>query len=81
MLRFLMSIPELMIRLVRSLLAGPVTLAAENLALRQQLAALQRKSARPRLSAWDRVLWILLARWFRDWRSWLVIVQPATVVG
>ena len=80
MLRFLVSIPGLMIRLVRSLLTGRVTLAAENLALRQQLAALQRKTTRPRLSAGDRVFWVLIARWFRDWQSWLVVVQPATVV-
>ena len=80
MFRFLASIPGLMIRLVRSLLTGRVTVAAENLALRQQLAALQRKSTRPQLSARDRLFWVLLARWFRDWRSWLVIVQPDTVV-
>ena len=66
--------------LVRTLFAGRAGLVAENVALRQQLAALQRKAPRPRLSAWDRVFWVLLARWFSDWRSWLVIVQPATVV-
>ena len=28
----------------------------------------------------DRLFWILLAKAWRDWRSALVVVQPATVV-
>lgn len=55
-------------------------LAAENLALRQQLAALHYKSKRPRLRKRDRVFWAILSRIWPNWRSALLIVQPDTVV-
>src|SRR5947208_10282398 len=54
--------------------------ALENLALRQQLAALTRTTKRPQLRPRDRLFWILLATSWRDWRSALLIVQPDTVV-
>jgi hypothetical protein len=41
--------------LVRSLLASRVALAAENLALRQQLGVLQRSVKRPKLRRRDRI--------------------------
>ena len=37
--------------------------------------------ARPKLQMPDRVIRVWLSRWWSDWRSVLVIVQPATVVG
>jgi putative transposase len=55
-------------------------LAAENLALRQQLAVLEHKAKRPRLRKRDRIFWVWLSRLWADWRSVLVIVQPGTVV-
>jgi len=55
-------------------------LALENLALRQQLAALRRKSKRPRLRNRDRIFWAILSRIWSNWRSPLLIVQPATVI-
>ena len=55
-------------------------LAAENLALRQQLAVLEHKSKRPRLRKRDRIFWAILSRAWRDWRSALLIVQPDTVI-
>jgi hypothetical protein len=39
---------------------GSATIALENLALRHQLAVLQRSD--PRLSRWDRILWVWLSR-------------------
>jgi len=54
-------------------------LAAENLALRQQLAVLEHKSKRPRLRVRDRIFWVWLSRLWVGWRSVLVIVQPDTV--
>ena len=54
-------------------------LAAENLALRQQLAVLEHKSKRPRLRKRDRIFWVLLSQLWTGWRSVLVIVQPDTV--
>ncbi|MCP4753152.1 MAG: helix-turn-helix domain-containing protein, partial [Proteobacteria bacterium] len=55
-------------------------LAAENRALRQQLAALNHKTKRPRLRLRDRVFWVLLSKFWSKWRDVLVIVQPETVV-
>jgi putative transposase len=55
-------------------------LALENLALRQQLAALRQKSKRPRLRNRDRIFWAILSRIWSNWRSPLLIVQPATVI-
>jgi putative transposase len=65
---------------LRALLRHRLTLAAENLALRQQLATLHRSVPKPRLHDHDRRFWILLARLWPGWRSALLIVAPATVV-
>jgi putative transposase len=66
---------------VRAWLFGSTNIALENLALRHQLAVLQRSVRRPRLSRWDRVLWVWLSWVWAGWRSNLVIVQPATVLA
>ena len=71
---------RILLLLVRGLLCDRGELAAENLALRQQLAALQRQSKRPRLRTRDRIFWALLSRIWTHWRSALLIVQPDTVV-
>ncbi len=65
---------------LRSLLHSQAELAAENLALRQQLAVLEHKPKRPRLRNRDRIFWTWIARLWPNWRSVLVIVQPATVI-
>jgi len=52
----------------------------ENLALRHQLAVLQRTAKRPRLRRADRALWVLLSRFWSGWRESLTIVQPETVI-
>ena len=56
-------------------------LAAENLFLRKQLALFREreKKAMPTTPA-DRFVFSKLARWF-DWRSALLIVKPATLIG
>jgi hypothetical protein len=58
-----------------------LALTAENLFLRKQLALFleREKKAMPTMPA-DRVVFAKLARWF-DWRSALVIVKPATLIG
>jgi len=56
-------------------------LIAENLCLRQQLIVLQRRTPRPRPRAGGRRFWILACRWVPRWRQFLLIVQPATVLG
>jgi putative transposase len=55
-------------------------LALENIALRQQLAAWKVRQPRPPLAATDRIFWVVLSRFWKNWRSSLQIVQPETVV-
>jgi len=71
---------RLLFLVLRSLFVSRAALAVENLALRQQLAVLQRAERRPRLRRWDRVFWACLSRIWRNWRSVVVIVRPETVV-
>jgi hypothetical protein len=56
-------------------------LQLEILALRHQLGVLQRSGKRPKLTPADRFLWAWLCEVWNDWRSPLVLVQPATVIG
>ncbi len=56
-------------------------LLLEALALRHQIAILERSGTRrPCFCLWDRLFWILLARWWPKWRDSLIIVQPETVM-
>ncbi len=71
-----MGVCQAIFLLVRALILGRIGLAAENLALRQQLAIYQRIAKRPKLRPRDRVFWVWLARLWNDWQSVLVIVQP-----
>ena len=52
-------------------------LVLENLALRHQLAMCSR---RPRVRNADRALWAQLLRRWGEWRSALVVLEPATVI-
>jgi putative transposase len=74
------TVLKLLAVLLRGLLANRAALAAENLALRQQLGVLQRSCKRPRLRRRDRVFWVWPSRLWQGWRSCLIVVQPATVV-
>ena len=57
-------------------------LQMENIALRHQLSVLRRRTPkRQELNTADRLFWIGISRLCSDWRSWLIIVQPETVVG
>jgi hypothetical protein len=56
-------------------------LALENLALRQQLGVLKRRSGVPRLKKGDRVFWLVLSRIWAPWRQALHMVNGDTVVG
>ena len=64
-----------------TLLGSSAAVTLENVALRHQLAALQRSVARPRLRRQDQIFWISLSRLWVGWRASLVIVQPATVLA
>jgi hypothetical protein len=76
-----MGILRLAFFFLRGLLLGRATLAAENLALRQQWLVLQRSVKRPRPRRWDRVFWSWLSRFWKNWPSCLVLVKPETVIG
>lgn len=76
-----MSVIEIIFWLCRAVWLSPAALLAENAALRQQLAVYRRTIKRPRLRRRDRIFWVWLSWLWSDWRSALVIVQPATVVG
>ena len=65
---------------VRAFLARRANLALENLALRQQLAIINRRAALPRLRNRDRFFWVTISKLWPNWRSALLIVHPETVV-
>src|SRR6266567_9494050 len=56
------------------------TLLLENLALRQQLAALKRRHPRPRLTIFGKVFWVLARKFWSGWKQALIVVSPDTVV-
>src|SRR5947209_13520574 len=67
-----------LLRSVALICSGHRAVALENLALRQQLAVFKRTVQRPPLRPRDRLFWVLLAHAWRNWRSALIVVQPAT---
>ena len=75
-----MGLLRIILVVLRALVRSRSALAAENLALRQQLAVLRRSVKRPKFRPRDRLFWVWLFRFWKDWRSSLHIVQPATVV-
>ena len=75
-----MGIIQLIFFLIRAFLVPRLSLAAENLALRQQVAAFKHSGKRPRLRPRDRLFWVWLSKLWPDWRSALAIVQPDTVL-
>ena len=65
----------------RSELRTRTALVLEAIALRHQIAVLERsRTRRPCFRRFDRLLWILLSRWWPQWRESLMIVQPETVL-
>ena len=55
-------------------------LALENLALRQQLAMLKQSTSLPRVSAADRLFWVLFSQYVDGWRALIHALHPDTVV-
>jgi len=68
-------------RLVKSFFSKWANIAFENIALRHQLAVLQRSVERPKIHRRDRILWSWLLRLWPRWQSVLLIVRPETVIG
>jgi putative transposase len=66
--------------LIRAFLVSRLSLAAEILALRQQVAVYKHTVKRPKLRCRDRIFWVWLSRLWSNWRSALAMVQPETVI-
>ena len=56
------------------------SLLLENLAFRQQLAALKRRRPRPRLTVFDKLFWVFARKYWSGWKQALIVVNPETVV-
>lgn len=78
MIRFLLL---LLVWSLRGVLRPRAALVMENLALRQQLATYARGHKRLQVSREERLFWAVLSRVWRDWRSALLMVKPATVIA
>jgi hypothetical protein len=70
----------LLLGILRSACRSRADLMLENAALRHQLGALVRAGRRPRITAADRWLWVVLHRLWSRWAEVLVFVKPETVV-
>ena len=77
----LVRVAKLALWLLRTLFLSRHALAFENLALRQQLAALKDRRQRPRLDGFDRAFWVGLRQVWAGWLDSLLIVKPDTVVS
>ena len=55
-------------------------MALRILVLEHQVRVLKRGGRRPRLSDWDRNLWVVISRTWSQWRAHLHLVRPETVV-
>ena len=71
-----MGLLKACILFLRAMLVPKAQLVVENLALRQQLAVLKHSVKRPKLRPRDRVFWVWLSRFWSNWRSALILVQP-----
>jgi putative transposase len=56
------------------------SLLIENLALRQQLAAIRRKHPRSQLGRLDKLFWVVIRQFWSQWKKALIVVTPETVV-
>jgi len=75
-----MGFVSMIVFFLRAVLGNRAAIAAENLALRQQLVVLQVSAKRPKLRKRDLLLWVWLSRLWSGWRSCLMIVKPETVI-
>jgi hypothetical protein len=68
-----------LLAILSSILRSRTALQLENLVLRQQIGVLHRSARkRPKRTSADRLLWIFLSRFWRDWRSALATIKPET---
>src|SRR5215471_14482313 len=72
-------VPRLFLGLLLRFFHSRGDLLLENLALRQQLLALQRRRPRPRLGLMDQLFWVAARRLWSKWKQALMVVTPETV--
>ena len=75
-----MSLVLALLGALRAALRTRTDLTLENLALRQQLALLRRRSKRPKFGLLDRAFWMWLSQWWTRWSEVLDVVKPQTVI-
>src|SRR5438132_7244499 len=75
-----MSLVLALLGALRAALRTRTDLTLENLALRQQLALLPRRSKRPQFGRLDRLLWVWLSNHWSGWQEALHLVRPETVI-
>jgi hypothetical protein len=75
-----MSLVIALLGALRASLKTRTDLALENLALRQQLVLLRRRSERPQFERLDRLFWLWLSHQWAGWREALHVVRPQTVI-
>lgn len=75
-----MGVVSVIVYFLRAVLGNRAAVAAENVALRAQLAVPLVSAKRPKLRKRDRVFWLWLSRLWSGWRSCLMIVKPETVI-
>jgi len=75
-----MSLVIALLGALRASLRTRTDLALENLALRQQLVLLRRRSKRPQFGRLDRLFWLWLSHQWAGWRGALHVVRPQTVI-
>src|SRR5207244_11265447 len=75
-----MSLVLALLGALRAALRTRTDLTLENLALRQQLALLRRRSKRPKFGLLDRAFWMWLSQWWTRWGEVLHVVKPQTVI-
>ena len=75
-----MSLVLALLGALRAALKTRTDLTLENLALRQQLALLRRRSKRPKFGLLDRAFWMWLSQWWTRWSEVLRVVSPQTVI-
>lgn len=77
----MLDIIHLFIRAIQCFFRSRAAMQLEILALRHQILVLRRKKRkRLRLNGVDRFLWVFLLKSWSQWRDFLVIVKPETVV-
>ena len=83
---FLLDWIEFLTNAIKVKLKSRIALEIENIALRSQLALFQQqvlnyKIPKPQTTPAFRQLWIAISKLCSNWKSFLIVVKPETVIG